>query len=192
MDITFYRSRDRADQTIVTRQDGVRLSVPVYGPLDPIPHDLAHFVVERELDLRQGFWASVADGAIYGGMRVLEGRQRPHARERSEALLKANHQHVLWAELLVGATLRAVEGTSLAEAARALDAWIDRVDASSSGITLLKRLAPPTEAMCARWQSIPLGGTLLVEWPDRLARGEHRAPRHRTPRFAARRQVGAR
>jgi hypothetical protein len=54
MDICFIRSTDRHDQTIVTRQDGVRLSVPVYGPLDPIPHHLAHYVVEMELGLRDG------------------------------------------------------------------------------------------------------------------------------------------
>ncbi|HEX3272686.1 MAG TPA: hypothetical protein VHR15_18725 [Ktedonobacterales bacterium] len=48
------RSTDRWDQTIVTRQDGVRLSAPVFGPLEPIPQDLAHYVVEKELGLRDG------------------------------------------------------------------------------------------------------------------------------------------
>jgi len=35
----------------------VRLSAHVYGPLDQIPHDLAHYVVEMELGLRDGLWA---------------------------------------------------------------------------------------------------------------------------------------
>jgi hypothetical protein len=65
MDIAFTRSHDRRDETAVTRQDGVRLSVPVYGPLEPSPHDLAHYVVELELGLQDGFWASVAAGAIF-------------------------------------------------------------------------------------------------------------------------------
>ena len=60
MDILFIQSGYPRVETIVTRQDGVRLSVPVFGPLDPIPHDLAHYVVERELGLQNGFWGSVA------------------------------------------------------------------------------------------------------------------------------------
>jgi hypothetical protein len=54
MDIRFIRSNNRLDQPIVTRQDGVRLSVPVFGPLEPIPHDLAHYVVEKTVGLRDG------------------------------------------------------------------------------------------------------------------------------------------
>jgi hypothetical protein len=85
MDIRVWRSAGSQQATLATRRDGVRLSVPVFGKLDPLPHDLAHYVVERELGLPDGFWGSVAAGAIFAGMVVLEGRQPPHARERSRA-----------------------------------------------------------------------------------------------------------
>jgi hypothetical protein len=78
MDIHFIQSGYRRVGTIVTRQDGVRLSVPVFGPLEPIPHDLAHYVIELELGLQNGFWGSVAAGALFDGMKILAGRQRPH------------------------------------------------------------------------------------------------------------------
>ena len=106
MDICFTRSTDRRDQTVVTRQDGVRLNVPVYGPLEPLPHDLAHYVVEREFGLRDGLWASVAGGAILKGMKAISGRQPPHARERSDAIQAANRRGILFAELAVDTVLR--------------------------------------------------------------------------------------
>jgi hypothetical protein len=46
MDILFIQSGHRRVETIVTRRDGVRLSVPVFGPLEPIPHDLARSLRE--------------------------------------------------------------------------------------------------------------------------------------------------
>jgi hypothetical protein len=167
MDIRFTRSRHRRDVTLVTRRDGVRLSVPVFGPLDPIPHDLTHYVVERELGLRNGFWGSVADGAIFDGMRVLEGRQPPHAGERSRQLLKANHYGVLCAEVVVGTVLRVVQDERLEPASFLVEAPGLRTRKDRDA--LLERLRPAVEAMCTLWQEIPLGDTLLVTWPERPA-----------------------
>lgn len=58
MDMAFARSRDRRARTVATRADGVRLAVLVFGKLDPIPHDLAHFLVEVT-----GGCATVSGGA---------------------------------------------------------------------------------------------------------------------------------
>ncbi len=60
---------------------GVRLSVPVFGVLDPRFHDLAHCDIERkrERDLQDEYWASVAAGITVDGMAVLRVRQQPHA-----------------------------------------------------------------------------------------------------------------
>ncbi|SRR6266487_1175032 len=92
MDILFIQSGHRRIETIVTRQDGVRLSVPVYGRLDPIPHDLGHYVIELELELQDGFWGSVATGALFGGMHILAGRQRPLvALARLDSILAKRH-----------------------------------------------------------------------------------------------------
>jgi hypothetical protein len=90
MDIKVEKLDTRRSQTVVTRDDRVTLRVPGFRPSAPLPHDLAHYVVEKKLGLRRGFWRSVADGAIFPKMTVLGGRQRPHARERSHALCKAN------------------------------------------------------------------------------------------------------
>ena len=113
MDVLFRQSGFSREPALVSRSDGVHLSVPVFGRLDPIPHDLAHFVLELELGLQDGFFGSIADGAIFGGMRVLSGRQPPHAGERSRLVMKANHYTILFSEILVDRVLRALKGETV-------------------------------------------------------------------------------
>jgi hypothetical protein len=77
MNITFTRSGEHTYTTSALRDDGVMLEVPSYDRTSPLPHDLAHYVVERELGLNHGFWGCVAAGAIYAGIKVIAGRRRP-------------------------------------------------------------------------------------------------------------------
>ena len=175
MDILFIQSEHRRVETVVTRQDGVRLSVPVFGPLDPIPHDLAHYVIELELGLQDGFWGSVAAGALFEGMHILSGRQRPHAAERSRAVLAAHRQGIGVSEVLVDAVLREVRGGSLDDALLPIDSPLVRTRTDLA--TLVARLYPALDTMCARWQALPLGGTLCVVWPDRGPRPDQGARR---------------
>src|SRR5947209_2355421 len=102
MQIDFIRESERRLVSVAVRDDGVSVQVPGYGPVAPLPHDLGHFVVERELRLQEGFWGSVAAGAIFPGMAVLTGRQRPHAAERSAAVIRQNGARITQAEVLVG------------------------------------------------------------------------------------------
>lgn len=170
MEIVFIRSEHRRVPSVVTRGDGVRLSVPVFGPLEPMPHDLLHVVVERELGLREGFWGSVAAGAIFDGMHVLDGRQRPHARERSRAVLKANQRGVLFAELLVAVAVRVVKAERLENAPLPLDFPLAQTRADRDA--LIQRMQPAVEEMRDRWHEVPLGATLTVQWPERLQRAD--------------------
>lgn len=168
MDIIFTRSSDRWDQTVVRRGDGVSLSVPVFGPLAPIPHDLAHYVVEVELGLDDGFWGSVAAGAIFDGMRIIGGRQRPHAKERSRAVLAANQRGVLRAEVLVDVAVRAMKGEPLGDLA--LSAMLPLVRTQAEATALAQRLRPTLDVECACWQAVPMGGQYLVVWPEATTR----------------------
>ncbi len=175
MDILFIHSEYRRVETVVTRQDGMRLSVPVFGRLDPIPHDLAHYVIELELRLEDGFWGSVAAGAIFEGMKILAGRQPPHATERSRAVLVAHRQGIVVAEVLVDGVLRAVKGESLDDAPLPIDSPLVRTRTDLKA--LIARLRPAMDTMCARWQAIPLGSTLRVVWPDCRPRSDQGARR---------------
>lgn len=176
MEVRFIKSEHRRVPTIVRRRDGVELSVPLFGPLEPIPHDLAHFVVENELRLHGGFWGSVANGAVFGGMKVLAGRQRPHARERSEALMKANHREIMLSEGLVAAALRVHAGTTSLTDLPTLT-YAGEVFPHDAQTAAIERLLLPIEEMCARWAATPLDGTLTLEWFDRRDRVASREQR---------------
>src|SRR5207249_535681 len=69
------------------------------------PHDLAHYVVERELGLKRGFWGCVAAGAMFPGIQVRSGRRPPHAAARSQSLIREAGQHGTEAEVLVSVLL---------------------------------------------------------------------------------------
>jgi hypothetical protein len=175
MDIWFTRSLDRRDPTLVMREDGVRLSVPVFGRLEPIPHDLAHYVVEHELGMHDGFWGRVSDGAIFEGMHVLDGRKRPHARERSRTIITANHHAILLAELLVDAALRADSSDSPPDLYLYGESTAVRARTRAERLALLARLRSAAAEMCDRWRAVPMGGKLLVVWPDQDVRARRRA-----------------
>lgn len=46
---------------VMVRDDGTRMET-TFPHKGPFPHDAVHFVVERELGLRRGFWGTVAGG----------------------------------------------------------------------------------------------------------------------------------
>src|SRR5260221_8106564 len=95
--------------SIVERDDGVHFSVAGPGFMARLPHDLVHYVVESELDLTSGFWGSIADGAVFAGMTWIEGRRRPHATERGQALIKANDNALNGAEVVTAGFANALE-----------------------------------------------------------------------------------
>src|SRR5262249_41132501 len=127
MEITFTRTGEHTYITVAVRDDGVTLAVPSFDRTAWMPHDLAHYVVERELGLTRGFWGRVADGALFPGIKVLSGRQPPRAAARSQSVIREAGQAGTEAEVLVGILIKIVEKGLAAEgpAARALlaEAW---------------------------------------------------------------------
>src|ERR1051326_2722081 len=102
MKITFTRTGEHTYTTSAVRDDGVRLEVAGGDRTFLLPHDLAHYVVERELGLHRGFWGCVAVGALFHSTKVISGRQPPHAAERSMAILReAERDHGPEAEEMV-------------------------------------------------------------------------------------------
>ena len=123
-----------------------------------VPHDLTQFVIERALDIRDGFWGLLAHG---GSFASVPGR-RPT--QPGRALVRAHH-----------AALVAVEGVVNGHYL----AW-QRGEATP--------LRPELDAMRARWRSLAEGERLVLEWPVRSLPGAgvaiavHRAARQRDPR----------
>lgn len=110
MQIVFTKRENRHYSVVVSRcdlskaevlRDRIKLQFQGVGKKFLIPHDLSHFIVESKLNMRQGFWGCVADGALFPGMNILEGRQKPHAKSKSKQIIKAAHQQLRLAECLV-------------------------------------------------------------------------------------------
>lgn len=79
----------------------MRFSIQGVGHNFEIPHDLAHFVVEKAIEFKTGFWGTIADGAVFPSMIYEGGRRKPRAAERSMAILKANTRRLVEAEIFV-------------------------------------------------------------------------------------------
>src|SRR5262249_29709652 len=91
-----------------------------------------------------GLLGSVAARATFDSMTILDGRQRPHAGERSQALLKANHQGMLFAGAIIDAVLHAAKRESLGEAALPIESPSAPARTPSGCDALDTRLLPPS------------------------------------------------
>lgn len=190
MQITFYKLNERQCYALAVRGDGVTVRVPGYGPINPLPHDVAHVVVEQELRMRRGFWGSVAGGAMFAGMTWISGRRPPHATEVGSATVKANGQIVGAAEALVGFFVGRLE-TNIAPRPHELQALRAALTGAESDEHLLLsgevtgRIWERLQQTAAAWSAAPAGGSLTFEW--RLPAGRLPArPSRRNKRSAAR------
>lgn len=168
MEIAFVRAGDRYF-TEVERDAGavVRLRGP--GGRARVPHDLVHYVVESELDVDRGFWGKVSRGENVGKVELV----RPPNRRRRPAR-RAPRGKGGDIEAVVGlvtrihaqpardaATMRGLLETSLTPAMR-----------SRSGLEprAVERMCRRLDDLAGRWEKLPNGGRLVVDWPGRGAR----------------------
>ena len=106
-----------------------------------LPHDLAQFVVETTLGLQHGFWGLLANGATF---KSVVGRRRT---QPGQQLIRVHREALNATEHLVNAHVAAWRTGAPTPAGFALD------------------------AMYARWQALPVGEELRVDWlPQRLPR----------------------
>ena len=182
MEISFTRTGARTHRTQACRDDGVVLLIPAYDRTSPMPHDYAHFIVESELGLEQGFWGLVSDGAIFPGMKVLEGRLPPRAAERSREIQRSAGQKGNEAEVLVG-TLYTIAKRNLDRDWRLVARELKEM--WRPAMSALTPLSPDQVAhVCAalreaqaRWSALETGATLTVVWKRTLRRSREKIRR---------------
>ena len=171
---------------VVERDDGAvyRLYGGKAGP--QLPHDVMHFVVERELRIADGIWGGIASGIIFDSMQHVSGRRPPHARDRSRQLLGTFHQNGLRAELLANfvqcvagldhptdlqiMTLAATRLSLLPDA----DADVEPAEIAAAAQAL--------QVEAARWARLRVGQELSYDWP-RSAVAARRRARAKKPRI---------
>ncbi|MGE4425553.1 MAG: hypothetical protein AB7G37_03765 [Solirubrobacteraceae bacterium] len=187
--IAFVRGDGTRYRAVVQRFDGVILELDgggynrIGGPVDRVPHDLAHLVVEDRLGLAAGLWGVIAAGGLFGHTKVVAGRQPPHAARRGQAVVDAAGDELSRAEMLVRAVAdadrdgrpRDVSGLRAAVGPRW---WTDAVTADA----LAAACRGLREAAVA-WDALRPGAELAVSWdhpaPPGLAGGGQRRGRPR-------------
>jgi hypothetical protein len=212
MRITFRRFPDHASAySVIERGDGVVYRMQEFTRAGTaLPHDLRHFVVERELGLADGIWGGIAAGMVYTSMEHVQGRRPPHSAERSEELKRAHRQRLMRAELLANlveaiAMLDAPSGEDIRRLTREKLSAVPVTEPGADPATIAA--VPPPETLAgaaralqveaARWARLRVGEELVYEWqlaaPSAVARALHAVPRQREagdrrgPRRAGRR-----
>jgi hypothetical protein len=176
---TGYRSQ-------AVRDDGVTVRVRGFDRKHEVPHDLAHFAAEYGFGEARGFWGSVAAGAMFGGMEAVAGRRRPHAAERSRAIIRANAERIGNAEALAGAVYEAFAGgLDSGDATRRLAGYwaVTHTDPCPYDTASMTRARALLADLAARWKAVVPGGVLTLDWDLPV---EHPATPRRTRRHPVR------
>ena len=171
--------------SVIERDDGVVYRMKEFTRAGTqLPHDLRHFVVERELGIADGIWGGIAAGMVYTSMDHVQGRRPPHAAERSDELQRARRQQLMRAELLANlveaiAMLDAPSGDDIRRLTRTK---LSAVPVTEPGADPADVAAvPPPEVLAgaaralqleaARWARLRVGEELVCEWRCTSRRG---------------------
>ena len=186
MRVTFPRLPDyERGYALVERDDGAvyRLNGSQSGPR--LPHDIMHFVVERELHIRDGIWGGIASGIIFDSMQHVSGRRPPHARDRSKELLAGFRSRGLRAEVLANfvqcvAGLDHPSDTQIMTLAATRLSVLPDADADVEPAEVAAA-AQALQVEAARWARLRVGEEISYEWPQTALAARRRA-RARKPR----------
>jgi hypothetical protein len=169
VEVTF-TSLDGLHVTTIERDDGAVLATRSPGARDRLPHDLIHYVVERELGLDDGVWGRVASGVVYKNFRVLQPPKAKQQRRQKPRKRKTKRKGVLEAEVLVWILHDIWDGTAEREwgTIRAfLDSiWSPRTRSRADELepSTIARICAALDRMEAKWKRVPVGGELRVDW----------------------------
>jgi hypothetical protein len=179
MRIRFERFPDHAPaHSVIERDDGVVYHMAEFtrGGTE-LPHDLRHFVVERELAITDGIWGCIAAGTVYNSMRQVRGRATFASRQRETALKKAQRPRIMRAELFANLVeaIAMLPTPSIPEIQRLTREKLSVVPLSEPGQDPADVVgAPPPEVLetaasalqvtAARWARLRVGEELVYEW----------------------------
>jgi hypothetical protein len=169
MRLTVKRLDQGRYETVVVRDDGVSYLLKGVAHMFAIPHDLAHFLVEKTLRLRQGFFGSIADGAVFKSMTYIAGRRKPGAAERSETLQKKNLAALNDVETLVRIFNDTIEQGHAENSPvlqqrlreRLVRAGVEHRVFSAAEIA---EVYGAYRDMLVKWQNLPVGDQLELHW----------------------------
>ncbi|GIF46778.1 hypothetical protein DFJ67_1468 [Asanoa ferruginea] len=174
MRVTFERPPDHVWASILIERDDKVVYRMSAGPITgELPHDLVHFTVEDAMRLPDGIWGAIAGGVVFKSMAHQSGRRPPHAADKSAALIRAYRDRIQRAELL-GGFVEAAAAKPRADLAKLTAQWFATRPADAPPADLVRAAIAALHAAEDRWRTVPVGGTVALEWPAhrslRLAR----------------------
>lgn len=143
------RKEREANRLICTRDDGSHTQEAI-GPNLPY-HDIAHFVVERELGMRHGFFGAIADG------RGIAELTQPDT-------IRTLPAQAWEAEVVT----RALQGLSNGAVER--DAFINVVQAELGSVpqgldeAAVMRMLAAYASLLKEWEAVEEGAALALRW----------------------------
>ena len=172
MKVTFVRSPGQRLRTIAERRDGVTVGVTGAPDRDGrLPHDLAHFVVEKELGLDSGFWGGIAQGRLFRGAEIVSGPPL-HKRLTSPRQTRTRPGPAIEAEVLVRIYVAIWTGEAVREYG-SVRAYLDaqpaprtRSRAEEIHPETIDRVCKALDVIDAQWGKLSPGGELVLAWPD--------------------------
>jgi len=155
-------------ETTIVRDDGVRFVLRGPDCTFAMPHDIAHYVVEKALGLDQGFWGRVAGGGVFPSMNHVDGRRKPRAAERSKSILKADPELLSEAEVLVrifSETIQQGHGeTAPVLSDRLKERRLPRGRKADVSAAQVCRIFATYRDLRSRWSDLPVGGSIELDW----------------------------
>ena len=169
MEVSFVRV-ERQSEAIVHHDRGRVFRVRAPGALrESPPHDLGHFIVERELGWQTGFWGYVARGVLFPGIEQLEGARRFHQDEHTRAALAGAKDLLTEAEGLADVIRQIARGSLDRDPGRVVALlarawWPPHSRVRELPIADLARACRAFRQADADWRALALGDRLRYRW----------------------------
>jgi hypothetical protein len=165
MDVTFTKVAGRRYIMAIVRECGPRLA-PRQGPgyHDHLPHDAVHFLVEAEARLSGGVFGRIAAGQSNMFSAADQKEQRHQARREARRRTSATERAQM---------ARSEELASICQSLwelraglrHELPSWFARVTPGELESALSERILARLDEFAARWQALPVGGSITLWWP---------------------------
>jgi hypothetical protein len=172
MNVTFTRTAERRYRVSVEGPGLVpSFMEPAPGYDARLPHDMAHFVVERELGIAGGVFGQLAEGGHANTFRPQGERPRTRVIKRGNRLADRNREDGMLSEKVVAIACRLWNNGAPA----AIPATgVDGVSADD-----LRRVCRAFDEVSAMWSRLQVGESMTLAWTANAAAGRGAQARRR-------------
>lgn len=185
MQVEFHKTGEKRYAVIIKRKDLPDLemnSAPGFDPL--MPHDLLHFIVESELDLKHAIFGQVATGENIGNFRAApsessntraDSRFRRKESKQRKKIIKNNIDEYLQSEratvicmsdwLAHSADEKLLKrAAEMKDTAQSVQGQMTENEKQKLDKQKLARIRKRMDELSARWSALKVNESMIVEW----------------------------